>query len=142
MSTTGEQEPNKLNLWREYRQAFQEFARTVDYVASLKTCANPSQAAIEIALLDREKAYARYENCRDALAGALLAGSPRNVLPRQTLTLPQENAERVKEIAELLWEFENRREGQADDDWFRAENIFRRAMANESTPVLAASKPC
>ena len=142
MSTAGKQAPNKLDLWREYRQAFQEFARTVDYVESFKRCANPSQAAIEIALLDREKAYARYENCRDALAAALLSGSPRNVLPRQAFVLPQENTERVKEIAELLWEFENRREGQADDDWFRAENIFRRAMANESTPVLAASKPC
>jgi hypothetical protein len=142
MSTTGEQAPNKLDLWREYRQAFQEFARTVDYVESLKTCANASLAAIEMALLDREKAYARYESCRDALAAALLSGSPRNVLPRQTFGLPQENALRVKEIAELLWEFENRREGKADDDWFRAENIFRRAMANESTPVLARPNPC
>jgi len=137
MSTTGEQARNKLDLWREYRQAFQEFARTVEDVESLKGNANPSPPAIEAALLEREKAYARYEKCRDALAAELLSGSPRRFLPRPTFSLPQQNTERVKEIAELLWEFEHRREGKADDDWFRAENIFRRAMAGESVSAVA-----
>lgn len=139
MSTAGEQSANKLELWREYRQAFREFARTVDYVQSLKRCANPSEAAIEAALLDRETAYARYENCRDLLAAALLSDSARRFVPRQPLTLPHENIERVKDIAESLWELENKPEGKADDDWFRAENIFRRAMETQVVPVAAGA---
>ncbi len=141
MSIPGEQTPDKLELWREYRQAFQEFAQAVDEVQSLKECANPSQAAIEAALLDREKAYARYENCRDALAAALLSDSSRGLAARQAFTLPHENIERVKEIAESPWELENRPEGKADDDWFRGEDILRRALEGRSVAVAAGLSP-
>jgi hypothetical protein len=41
----------------------------------------------------------------------------------------QANAARIKQMAELLWEFSGRPEGTADDDWHRAEEILRRALA-------------
>jgi hypothetical protein len=49
---------------------------------------------------------------------------------------PRENHGRVKDIAQKLWELEKRPEGKADDEWFRAENILRRAEA--SLPMRAA----
>jgi hypothetical protein len=141
MRTAAEQTADKPELWREYRQAFQEYARTVDEVEVLKQCANPSDAAIETALLARERAYTRYESCRDRLAAALLSDSSRSVLPRQVLLIPRGNTERVKDIAELLWELERRPEGKADDDWFRAESILRRALEGQSIPVAVGAGP-
>jgi hypothetical protein len=35
----------------------------------------------------------------------------------------------VRRIAELLWEFDDRRDGRADENWRRAEEIVRSAMA-------------
>lgn len=123
-----------MRLWREYREAFQDFARAVENIASLKAHTNPAQTSIEMALLELERAHVRYDNCRDTLAAALLSGSLNNSLARPAPALPQEPIERVREIAELLWELEDRREGRADEDWFRAEQIIRRAAAVESVP--------
>jgi hypothetical protein len=36
---------------------------------------------------------------------------------------------RVRAVAQLLWESMGRPEGTADDDWLRAEQIVHRAMA-------------
>lgn len=127
---------NKSELWRRYRAAFEEFARAADYVQSLKQGANPSAAAIEQALLDRERAYAHYERCRDELAAAILPDLSKRIILGQNFSPPHENVERVKEIAESIWELENRPEGKADDDWFRAESILRRVMeARAATAV-------
>lgn len=139
MRTAAEQARDKSELWREYRQAFQEYALAVEEVEALKKYENLSDSAIEAALLVREKAYGRYEDCRDRLAAALLADSSRNVVPRQVLLIPRGNRERVKDIAELIWELEHRPEGKADDDWFRAESILRRAEEGQSVTVLAGS---
>jgi hypothetical protein len=139
MRTAGEQAANKSELWGEYRQAFQEYALAVDEVEALKQCANPDGASIEAALLSREKAYARYENCRDRLAETLLADSSRSALPRQVLLIPRGNSERVKDLAELIWELEHKPEGKADDDWFRAESILRRAEEGEPAPIAAGA---
>jgi len=35
----------------------------------------------------------------------------------------------VSEIAELRWELAGKPEGTADENWYRAEDIVRRAMA-------------
>jgi hypothetical protein len=135
MRTAGERAAEKSELWREYRRAFHEYALAVDEVEALKECANPSGASIEAALLAREKAYDRYENCRDRLAAALLADSSRSVLPRQVLLVPRGNGGRVKDLAELIWELEHKPDGKADDDWFRAESILRRAEESQSVPL-------
>lgn len=137
MRTASEQAADKSGLWSEYRKAFQEYALAVEEVEALKQCANPSDASIEAALLAREKAYGRYENCRDRLAEALLADNSRSVLPRQVLLIPRGNSERLKDLAELIWELEHKPDGRADDDWFRAESILRRAEEGQSVPAAA-----
>jgi len=45
----------------------------------------------------------------------------------QIVDPPQAITERVKSIAELLWESAGRPEGTADDDWRLAEDIVKRA---------------
>ena len=82
--------------------------------------------------MEQEKAHLRYNESRDALATALLAGSAYSNSLKQSLDAPREDTQRVKEIAELLWEFENKRDGKADEDWFHAEKIIRRAKTLES----------
>jgi len=62
-------------LWREYRRAFEEFARKARIVQSLKEGAGPARASIDDALLELERARLHYNNCRDALAAALRPGS-------------------------------------------------------------------
>jgi hypothetical protein len=46
--------------------------------------------------------------------------------------LPCEGIDHIREIAELLWECEGRREGRADEDWYRAQEILRRALSGEA----------
>jgi hypothetical protein len=41
----------------------------------------------------------------------------------------------VKDLAELIWELEHKPDGKADDDWFRAESILRRAEESQSVPL-------
>jgi hypothetical protein len=132
MGIAGEQASGKLDLWREYRLAFQEFARKVENIESLKANASSGPTSIEMALLELERARVRYNNCRDALAAALLSGSPREFRSGSASVSPRPHTERIREIAELIWAFENKREGRADEDWFRAEKIIR--CAAESTP--------
>lgn len=132
MGSAGKQASDNLGLWREYRLAFREFAKKVENIESLRANARSEPAPIEMALLELERSRVHYNNCRDALAAALLSGSQREFRPGPQGILPRSETERVREIAELLWEFENRREGRADEDWFRAEKIIRCAAAAES----------
>ena len=67
-----------------------------------------------------ERARLAYTAARDALARQLLPSLPQELRP--------EPAD-VKGIAELLWEIAGRPEGTAQKDWFRAEEIARRAAA-------------
>jgi hypothetical protein len=72
-----------------------------------------------------EKARAVYDGCRDALAQQLLPPSESANLPFEDP--PEAKTERVKSIAELLWESAGRPEGTADEDWRKAEEIVKRA---------------
>jgi len=76
--------------------------------------------AIDAALLELEKARAIYHHQRDILAQQLL---------NSTLPEPASLSDRVKEVAELRWELAGKPEGTAEDDWYRAEEIVRRAAA-------------
>jgi hypothetical protein len=91
----------------------------------LTTDPHPNRAAIEAALVDVEKARAIYDGCRDALARELLPSSRTASL--QAVDPPQAITERVKSIAELLWESAGRPDGTADEDWRLAEEIVKRA---------------
>jgi hypothetical protein len=75
------------------------------------------------ALLELERARLYHNQCRDALAAALRPDSQLASAP------PREHVQHIRELARLLWDFEDRRDGRADDDWYRAEKIVRSATA-------------
>jgi len=108
----------------EYRSAFAEFANKARQARSLMAAANPDWQAIDAALLDLEKARVNYNHHRDVLAQRLLSFSVRPVSGSI-----QPEANRVREIAQLRWELAGKPEGKDDDNWFRAEDIVRRATA-------------
>jgi Protein of unknown function (DUF2934) len=115
----------RVEAWRAYQRAFHEFSERVRHLQMLTTDPHPNRAAIEAALVDVEKARAIYDACRDALAQQLLPPSRSTSLP--AVDPPQAVTERVKSIAELLWESAGRPDGTADEDWRLAEDIVKRA---------------
>jgi DUF2934 family protein len=119
-------------LWRDYRRAFEEFARKARIVESLKDSACPARDSIDDALLELERARLHHNNCRDALAAALLPNS--NLAP----AAPGAHVGHIRELARLLWDFENQRDGRADDDWYRAEKIVQSAAAETSSRLTVA----
>ncbi len=104
----------KAELWRAYREAFQDFARRVGELESQKGAGNVDRTSIHRALLELEKARARYRQSRDALASVLLSGRPARFAEIQWSAPPRDDNQCVKEIAQLPWEFEVRREGFAE----------------------------
>jgi hypothetical protein len=111
-------------VFSDYRTAFTEFARKVRAARALMTASNPDWQAIDAALLELEKARVAYNDRRDVLAQQLLTFSVR---PASDSIQPE--ADRVRAIAELRWELAGKPEGTDDENWFRAEEIVRRAMA-------------
>jgi hypothetical protein len=109
-------------LFAEYRHAFTEFARKVRQARALMSAANPDWQAIDTALLELEKARVNYNHRRDLLAQQLLSASqfPDSIEPK---------SDRVREIAQLRWEIAGKPEGTDDENWYRAEDIVRRATA-------------
>jgi len=86
------------------------------------SAANPDWQAIDTALLELEKARVNYNQQRDILAQQLLSSSQ---LPDPS----ESHADRVSEIAQLRWEIAGKPEGTDDENWYRAEEIVRRATA-------------
>jgi hypothetical protein len=109
--------------WQRYEAAFQEFSRKVARVQFLSAQPDADRAAMDAGLLDLEKARVVYNECRDAWANRLLPLG--RALPASG-ELAAQHPERVKELAELLWEVAGRPAGTADHDWYRAEEIVRR----------------
>ena len=132
MYIRGEPASAKADLWRAYREAFKEFAEKVDQIELLKMHGNASPEMIDKALLDMEKARLSYNDARDALASLLLSDSHRQLPLDLAPKRPVERAARVREIAELVWELESRREGRAEEDWYRAENIIRSVTTTQA----------
>jgi hypothetical protein len=132
MSVVAELPSTNVSLWREYRQAFREFARKAQSVQSLKEAPEPARASIDDALLELERARLHYNDCRDALASALRPDSQLASAP------PREHVQHIREFARLLWDFEDRRDGRADDDWYRAEKIVRSAAAETPRQLTTA----
>lgn len=132
MNVVADESSTNVSLWREYRQAFREFARKAQSVQLLREALDPARTSIDEALVELERARLHYNRCRDALASALLPGSILASAPSR------ENVEHVREFAKLLWDFEDRRDGRADDDWYRAEKIVRSAAAEKSRELTTA----
>jgi hypothetical protein len=112
-----------------YERAFQEFSEKVRALQCLTLHPSPNAAAINIALLELEKAHWAYDRCRDALAVKLLPASRRGAFRHMEFNSAEVYEDRVRAVAQLLWESVGRPEGTADDDWNRAEQIVRRAAA-------------
>lgn len=113
---------SRAEAWRAYERAFHEFSARVTQLQNLTTDPHPDKNKIEATLVEVEKARRIYDRNRDALAQLLLPPSKR------TLPTTDRTKERVRSIAELLWETAGRPEGTADDDWHRAEEIVRQAV--------------
>lgn len=109
-------------LFSDYRNAFAEFARKTRQARALMAASNPDWQAIDAALLELEKARVNYNHRRDMLAQQLLSFSQ---FPESIQAQPN----RVREIAELRWELAGKPEGTDDENWYRAEDIVRRATA-------------
>ena len=107
----------------EYRAAFAEFAQKARQARALMCAVSPDWAAIDAALLDLERARVNYNHRRDILAQSLSTDAA--PLP---LASPLD-ASRVGEIAQLRWELAGKPEGTAEENWYRAEEIIRRANA-------------
>jgi hypothetical protein len=115
----------RVEAWRAYQRAFHEFSERVRDLQTLTTDPHPNRDAIQVALVEVEKARAIYDGYRDALARQLLPAA--RTTGFTIADSPQAVTERVKSIAELLWESAGRPEGTADADWRLAEEIVRRA---------------
>ena len=125
MSRAHVQTITRIEAWRAYQRAFHDFSARVRRLQTLTDDPHPDRAAIEAALVEVEKARAIYDDCRDALAQQLLPPSEMAGFPLEDP--PAAKTERVKSIAELLWESAGRPEGTAEDDWHLAEEIVKRA---------------
>lgn len=117
------------DVWRDYRIAFDEFSRRVRRMQFLSANANAHRAEIDAALLELEKARVAYNECRSALARQLLPSSGPELFPAVSPDSPKAYANRIRKIAQLLWEIEGRPDGTANEDWHRAEEIIRRVTA-------------
>lgn len=106
----------------DYRAAFAAFAQKVQQARALMAATNPDWHAIDAALLELEKARVNYNQHRDILAQQLLSSSD---LPDSM----EAHSVRVSEIAQLRWELAGKPEGTDDENWYRAEDIVRRATA-------------
>ncbi len=107
--------------YSDYRAAFAEFAEKVRQARALVAAARPDWSAIDAALLEVEKARGTYNQHRDMLAQQLASEPVSDGV--------QPFASRVSEIAQLRWELAGKPEGTDDENWYRAEDIVRRATA-------------
>jgi hypothetical protein len=114
-----------MEAWRAYQRAFHDFSEQVRDLQALTTDPHPNRSAIEAALLEVEKARLVYDRCRDAMARHFMP-SPRRAAV-QSVDSREAVYERVRTLAELLWESSGRPSGTADEDWRQAEEIVRRA---------------
>src|SRR5260370_34101728 len=90
----------EIGAWQAYRRTFHDFSERVRHLQSLTTDPHPDRPAIEVALVEVEKARVVYDMCRDALAQHLLGSSrPRVVSPDAS---PEAHAVHARQSAELL----------------------------------------
>jgi hypothetical protein len=107
----------------EYRSAFEEFSQKAQRV-QLLAAENAGGKIFETALIELEQAHLAYNHARDIFLHSLLPNS----VP--LLAMEDHNhAADVPTIAELLWESAGRPDGTAQEDWLRAEDIVKRAVA-------------
>jgi hypothetical protein len=124
----GQPQNQKSKSWLEYRAAFENFSRHVQRMQALATQHEADPYEMEASVIAVELARQNYNASRDAYARELLRRSARRIPHSRRADLKSDRT-RVKAIAELLWDLTGRPEGTAEDNWYRAENIVRRAPA-------------
>jgi hypothetical protein len=107
---------------RNYRRSFATLREEVRKVQQLSAGPTPDRAAIDAAVLEMEKAWQDYRSARDILLRQMMPAKYNRLARSSNASIENE----VKHIAELLWELEGKRDGDALDDWYRAETIVRR----------------
>lgn len=111
---------------RAYRITFKVFSETVQSIQSLTTRAKLDLAVFDAAFLNLENARLQYGESRDALVRRMLRMLNGDIDLDSILSARNTHEDRVKQIAETLWELAGRPDGTADQDWYRAEEIVRR----------------
>jgi hypothetical protein len=124
---------------RGYRIAFEDFSQQARNFQRLTAQPNQDRAAVDAALLDLENAHLAYTNSRNALANQLSRATVDTGSLSDTRSL-QANVDRIRSIAKLLWEVAGKPEGSALDDWHRAEEIIRRAVAAQTSPGIEVER--
>ncbi len=127
MTAIQDESSRKPELWQDYRRAFEEFSEKLRRVQSLTRDLRCDRDALETAVLELERARVLYSARRDSLVEQFWPPSTRDVLLTHHALSRRANENRVKVIAELMWEGAGRPDGTAEDDWLRAEKIIRRA---------------
>jgi hypothetical protein len=120
---------------RAYRLAFEDFARSARRVQALKAQANADRSEVDAALLELEKARVFYNKCRDGLFEHLRSDA------HGKDNSPLYQTARVQEIAQLRWESNGKPNGTADEDWYKAEEIVRRAQSATSGSEFILREP-
>ena len=126
MGTAQTQMFDKELLRQAYRDAFRQLEREAIRLARINAQASYDPAETEAALLCLEQARLTYNDTRDTLAAFMMPHAARQsfwTIPAATL----QETRRVKGLAELFWELAGKPQGSADDDWYRAERVVRRA---------------
>jgi len=118
-----------IDVQQAYECAFEEFSRQARAVQLLTSQPNVDRSKLDAALLELERARVVYDRSRDALAESLLPAPLRDQFLRLIEDSPEVHEDRIRGVAEMLWEAAGRPEGTADDDWRRASEIMRRAAA-------------
>lgn len=117
--------PASAEAWEKYRQAFRDFAKSIQTLQRLMEHPNPEQGAIGYAVLESERTRAIYVRYRNALAQQLLRAAHHDAVANDLYKSPENTSVRVHEIAELLWKAAGKPDGTAEKDWYRAEEIVR-----------------
>jgi hypothetical protein len=122
-------------LRQAYRTTFDEYACKLDALQRLidsdGTDNGTGKARIEAAIQEADAARRAHNSARDLLAAELAVEASLKMSTRKS---PVQSApavdDRIRETAQLLWEFAGRPADTAERDWCRAEQLVHAATAS------------
>jgi hypothetical protein len=121
-------------LRRAYRTTFDEYACKLDALQRLidsdGTDDGANKARIDAAIKEVDAARRAHNSARDLLAAELAAQASLKLSRRKSPVQSAPADDRVRETAQLLWEFAGRPQGTAERDWHRAEQLVHAVTAS------------
>src|SRR4051794_34698838 len=101
--------------WEAYERAFENYREKAGVVQRLNGAADPDRAILSLdsAVLAMETAREQYQICRDALVRDMTSS------PWSQPAAGTPSQDRIREVADLLWELEGKPDGTALSDWYR-----------------------